>query len=310
MKTSAHRQSLNHGFTLVELLVVVAIIGVLIGLLLPAVQAARESARRSSCTNNLKQLGLAMHSYHDARRSLPLGSNLPTTYASNSYGHSFIVFLLPFLEEQSRYDGFNIALRYDISQNQTNTLKGPVSVLLCPSSDVRAAVDTGLVGAPVAPTNHYVGIMGPNDYSNVYARDSVASTTVFGGIALQGVLLYNQSVSMKDITDGLSKTLMIGELSWNNANSFRAWNRGCCHPGSDGKACNGTKNIRFGLRSYAFDYSGGNKEFTNVSLGSEHPGGTMAAFCDGSVRQFDNTTPVDLLYKLASRNHGEVVEVD
>ena len=154
--------------------------------------------------------------------------------------------------------------------------------------------------------------MGPNDPSNVYARDSVASTTVFGGIALQGVLLYNQSVSVKDITYGLSKTLMIGELSWNNANSFRAWNRGCCHLWSNGvdKTCTGTKNIRFGLRSYAFDFNDNRKRFTDVSLGSEHPGGTMAAFCDGSVRQFANTTPVDLLYRLASRNHGEVVEVD
>jgi len=91
----------RRAFTLIELLVVIAIIGVLVGLLLPAVQQAREAARRSSCTNNLKQIGLAIHNYTDARRSLPLGSNLPTTYQDNAYGHSFVVFILPFLEEQS-----------------------------------------------------------------------------------------------------------------------------------------------------------------------------------------------------------------
>jgi prepilin-type N-terminal cleavage/methylation domain-containing protein/prepilin-type processing-associated H-X9-DG protein len=294
-------------FTLVELLVVVAIIGVLIGLLLPAVQAARESARRSACTNNLKQIGLAIHTYTDARRSLPLGSNLPTTYQSNAYGHSFVVFILPFLEEQSLYDGFNLTLKYDVSPNKENSLKRTVQALLCPSSEARLSPASEL-GTP-ASTTHYVGIMGPNDSTNVYARDTAADGSQFGRVAIQGVLLRDRAVALKDITDGLSKTLLVGELSWNDANAYRVWNGGCCHHASQ-RVCRGIKNIRYGFRSYRYDFSGGNTFFNDVSLGSEHPGGTMVLFCDGSVRQFANTTPTDLLYKLASRNHGEVVEVD
>ena len=292
-------------FTLVELLVVIAIIGVLVGLLLPAVQQAREAARRSACTNNLKQIGLAIHTYTDARRSLPLGSNLPTTYEGNAYGHSFVVFILPFLEEQSLYDGFDITKRYDVSPNKENSLKGSVQALLCPSSQVREGAATDL-GTP-APTCHYVGIMGPNDSTNVYARDTAADFSQYGRVAIQGALLRDHPVALKDITDGLSKTLLIGELSWNDANSFRTWNKGCSHGNF---VCSGTKNIRHGFHSYRYDFSGGNRAFNDVSLGSEHPGGTMVLFCDGSVRQFANTTPTDLLYKLASRNHGEVVEVD
>jgi prepilin-type N-terminal cleavage/methylation domain-containing protein/prepilin-type processing-associated H-X9-DG protein len=300
--------SLKTGFTLVELLVVIAIIGTLVGLLLPAVQAARESARQSACTNHLKQIGLAIHNYTDARRSLPLGSNLPTTYADNAYGHSFVVFILPFLEEQSLYDGFRLTLRYDVSPNRENSLKSTVQALLCPSSQVRLAPASELGTA--ASTTHYVGIMGPNDFTNVYARETAADGSSFGRTAIQGVLLRNRPVALKDITDGLSKTLLVGELSWNNANAHRVWNKGCNHWSNNNAACSGIKNIRYGFRSYRYDFSGGNAAFNDVSLGSEHPGGTMVLFCDGSVRAFADTTPTDLLYRLASRNHGETVQVD
>jgi prepilin-type N-terminal cleavage/methylation domain-containing protein/prepilin-type processing-associated H-X9-DG protein len=307
MKPALNGNGCRKAFTLVELLVVVAIIGVLIGLLLPAVQSAREAARRSACTNNLKQIGLAIHNYTDARRSLPLGSNLPTTFVNNDYGHSFVVFILPFLEEQSLYDGFDLTKKYNASPNKENSLKRTLQALLCPSSEARLSPASELGTA--ASTTHYVGIMGPNDSTNVYARDTAADGSQYGRVAIQGVLLRDRPVALKDITDGLSKTLLVGELSWNDANAHRVWNRGCCHSASQ-RVCSGTKNIRHGFRSYRYDYDGGNRAFNDASLGSEHPGGTMVLFCDGSVRQLANTTPTDLLYKLASRNHGEVVEVD
>src|SRR3954462_4179630 len=91
------------GFTLVELLVVIAIIGILIALLLPAVQSAREAARRTQCNNNLKQLGLALNSYHDANKYYPMGSMLPDT----NYGPSAIVHLLPYVEQDSLRADYN-----------------------------------------------------------------------------------------------------------------------------------------------------------------------------------------------------------
>lgn len=190
---------------------VVAIIGVLIGLLLPAVQAARESARRSSCTNNLKQIGLAIYSFHDSRQALPLGSNLPTTFQSNAYGHGFVVFILPFLEEQALYDGFDLTKKYDASPNKENSLSGTVTALLCPSWEARLSTPCELGTA--ATTTHYVGIMGPNDTTNGYARDNAADNSAYGRVTIQGVLLRDRPVSLKDITDGLSQTLIVGELS-------------------------------------------------------------------------------------------------
>jgi len=137
------------------------------------------------------------------------------------------------------------------------------------------------------------------------------TTTQFGSIAKQGTLLRGEQIGFKQVTDGLSKTLLVGELSWNNANAYRGWSRGCNKSGSgnDNSACSGVKNIRFGLKSYAYN-SVTTPQFNNVSVGSEHPGGTQFVFCDGAVRLFADTTPLDVLQKLASRNGGEVTGVD
>jgi prepilin-type N-terminal cleavage/methylation domain-containing protein/prepilin-type processing-associated H-X9-DG protein len=302
------------GFTLVELLVVIAIIGTLVGLLLPAVQAAREAARTSTCSNNLKQVGLAMHSYVNARQTLPPGSNILGTH-ENDYGHNYLVFILPFMEEQSLYDSFDLKKKYDDVANRDKTLSAAVAGFLCPSSQQRKSLqdDLNLGTTARANTSHYVGIMGPYDAGGVYTVDK--TTTQFGSIAKQGTLLRGEQLGFKQVTDGLSKTLLVGELSWNNANAYRGWSRGCNRSGTgtatvyNNMACVGVKNIRFGLRSYAFD-SVTTPQFNNVSVGSEHPGGTQFVFCDGAVRLFADTTPLDVLQKLASRNGGEVTGVD
>ena len=117
--------SKRRGFTLVELLVVIAIIGILVALLLPAVQAAREAARRNQCSNNLKQLGLAVHNFHDVMKELPPAS-LFDSYAT------WPVQLLPYLEDQNAYDLWDIRLSYYF-QNSKARAAGPVSVLTCPS---------------------------------------------------------------------------------------------------------------------------------------------------------------------------------
>jgi prepilin-type N-terminal cleavage/methylation domain-containing protein len=298
------------GFTLVELLVVIAIIGTLVGLLLPAVQAAREAARTSTCSNNLKQVGLALHSYVTAQQKLPPGSNIVGA-TQNDYGHNYLVFILPYMEEQPLYDSFDLQKKYDDVANRDDTLSAAVAGFLCPSSQQRKSLsdDLSLGTTARANTTHYVGIMGPYDAAGVYTVDK--TSTALGSIAKQGTLLRGEQIGFKQVTDGLSKTLMAGELSWNKANAYRGWSRGCNKSGTgsatvyDNMACAGVRNIRFGLKSYAYD-SATAAQFNNVSFGSEHPGGTQFIFCDGAVRLFGDTTPLDVLQKLASRNGGEV----
>src|SRR6478672_3439320 len=123
------------GFTLIELLVVIAIIGVLIALLLPAVQAAREAARRMQCTNNLKQIGLALHNYHDVHGRFPLGSILVNT-PNGAYRQPFLAALLPFLEQRNLYASFNYNLSFQVDENQT-TRASVVNVFNCPSDTPR-----------------------------------------------------------------------------------------------------------------------------------------------------------------------------
>ena len=129
------------GFTLIELLVVIAIIGVLVALLLPAVQAARESARRSQCINNIKQLCLALHSYHDAIGRFPPSIQFDQKFVGNIeegletsslYGPNWVIMILPYLEQQSVYDAFDLAMPISFEENEV--ARGTeLSVMLCPT---------------------------------------------------------------------------------------------------------------------------------------------------------------------------------
>src|SRR4051812_16337754 len=129
----------RRGFTLIELLVVIAIIGVLIALLLPAVQAAREAARRMQCTNNLKQVGLALHNYHDVWGRFPMGS-VQVDSPNGSYRRPFLSSLLPFLEQRNLFDSYNYDLSFQVDQNET-TRTSIVAVFACPSDSQQTFVN-------------------------------------------------------------------------------------------------------------------------------------------------------------------------
>jgi len=299
-------------FTLVELLVVIAIIATLIGLLLPAVQSARESSRRMKCGSNIRQVALALHGYHDAKRSLPPGSD-------EDIQLSWHVSILPYLEQTALFSKFDFskdsrdgAYLNPGKNHSDNRIDG----FLCPSSGVFNAVETANSQALVTGiyTTHYYGNMGPKGplpagvgtyQGNVSGQPNATCSATFGGLSNQGVLRTNQARKFKEITDGLSRTMMVGEISWErkpdgiNYAKYRHWHRG----GMRAANCHiaGCKNVTQPINS-RYDAI-----FNDISLGSPHPGGTTIARCDGSVAFQSEAMDFAVLLSMASRDGGESV---
>ena len=191
-------------FTLIELLVVIAIIGVLVGFLLPAVQQAREAARRMACTNNLKQLGLAMHGHHDANKKLPAGYVSPGVAADadssseTSKGYAWGLFILPYLEEVTVFAAIDQSLEAAGTANETTAAAARLNVFRCPT-DAPPATFAVTNGNPVTlPSSNYAAILGWNNVSTEAGQGN-------------GVFYRNSEIRFKDITDGLSKTICVGE---------------------------------------------------------------------------------------------------
>jgi prepilin-type N-terminal cleavage/methylation domain-containing protein/prepilin-type processing-associated H-X9-DG protein len=292
--------SARRGFTLIELLVVIAIIAVLIGLLLPAVQKVREAAARLQCQNNLKQMGLAIHNYHDANGTFPPGG---TTF-NGTAGNSFHVYILPYIEQQALFGKFNLAQTYNAGTSTTGNMGNRnlvPGIYLCPSQSLR----TGYGADAGWSTVHYVGNMGPhgtNPLTNTaYSWTANAST---GGYAQQGVLEAGWTgIRIPEISDGTSNTILVGELSWGTPSlpvPYRGWNRGCGSATST-YGCQGSKNVAYSINNPASLNAG-----TDLAFGSLHTGGANFAFCDGSIHFLSENTSLSVLLSTASRNGGEV----
>ena len=206
---------------------VIAIIGILIALLLPAVQAAREAARRMQCTNNLKQLGIAMHNYHDIYNAFPRGvSSCPSTAIGawkQSGAHNWRVKLLPFLEQQSVYSQLNFNSNMQSKSITSSTVTNGVlrnlvvSALHCPSNPQEPTASfVGLdYGKSAGNANflqmaNYAGIAGA--YPDPLGRTDVV-VSMFGRCANTGMLLLNEQSSVASVIDGTSNTMMFGEQS-------------------------------------------------------------------------------------------------
>jgi len=290
----------DRGFTLIELLVVIAIIGVLVGFLLPAVQQAREAARRSSCSNNLKQIGLALHGYHDANKELPLAS-VELEDGLSWDGLSWQVFILPFMEEDARFQSFDFGEKYSDSDNSMNkslTATRPPNSFLCPSgTDIMSNLSADLTNGYY--TTHYLGSMGPTG-QNVEAGTTYSEqSTSNGGFGRQGIFFWAKSRKFREVTDGLSNTIAIGENSWTARNGKspqrRAWTRG----GRAGYWMASCRNFQQPINS---DYTA---QFNDHSMGSDHPGGAQFGFVDGSVRLLVDTIEFGVYKATASMNGGE-----
>jgi prepilin-type N-terminal cleavage/methylation domain-containing protein len=186
----------RRAFTLVELLVTIAIIGVLIALLLPAVQQVREAARRSQCSNHLRQIGLALHNYHDAHRVFPPGYLHRPSPQGNAAGFGWAAMLLPYLEQPALYAEFdwNLPLWDDVHQAPRMR---HLAVMLCPSDPGADGFFVEMGSEQYAAAN-YVGNFGPGD------MDAAPEDR-------RGVFSRNSSTSVADVTDGLSQTFLIGE---------------------------------------------------------------------------------------------------
>ena len=196
----------RRGFTLIELLVVIAIIAILIALLLPAVQQAREAARRSTCKNNLKQLGLALHNYHDAYNMFPLGVGPTLDETGNYRGWSPQAQMLPYIEQAPLYQQLNFNLRYDNGNNNTlNNTRLPA--FLCPSSSLFP--DAAQAG------NNYVLSAGPSTWWSASMADQIG----FVGYASRS---FARTVSFRDIVDGSSNVIAASEAlpGDNDGNQF------------------------------------------------------------------------------------------
>ena len=312
----------SRGFTLIELLVVIAIIAVLIALLLPAVQAAREAARRAQCTNNLKQVGIAMHSYADRVGGFPpsaIGRSNPNLEMFGGWGLQ----ILSYLEQAQVYDSYNMNWGFHLPVNQTS-VRTVISTYICPSTPrppqavKGVAVFTGSVGTPDMNL-----AAAPGDYFTARSYVDPWNVPSASRVEYTGALDQTVHTPFQSITDGLSNTLLAyecagkpdhyvrGKLAFTfpNPSSPQAADRWFAHG-----AWAGYMNMRIiSFRGDQTDYDGPcviNCHNGWNAMYSFHPGGLNALACDGSVRFLKESMAKSVIKAYVSRAGGEVISAD
>ena len=315
-----HRTTLR-GFTLIELLVVIAIIAILIALLLPAVQQAREAARRSTCKNNLKQVGLALHNYHDTHQLFPYatanpGNCIPADPNATITNHTGWLYLLPFMDQAPLYNNYDMSLpaRSANANSGSSVLRAKIPLLRCPS---HPGVDSLL-------TQDFTG------FSKITYAGSVGSGTAlelsdFTNSSRRGIfsVIAQNGAKIRDITDGTSNAIMLGEIvtGTSTADDKGAWGW-CTGAVMSGRNVNGILTPNSKTVTDATPYASNDTSNKDVNrrnnpdrsgsgsgqgLRSFHVGGAHAALTDGSVRFISENIDQNTYLNLLSISDGNVI---
>ncbi|MEM1060805.1 MAG: DUF1559 domain-containing protein [Planctomycetota bacterium] len=351
----------RNGFTLIELLVVIAIIAIIVALLLPAVQQAREAARRTSCKNNLKQIGLALHNYHDVYGILPMGwiwqqeldsyadpDNAELITSDEGAGWSWSVYLMPFMELDTTYDSLEVGVDTMTDAigdpDKLAIMQTPVAAFRCPSDAGPQLVEDrswrAVAGEPVAATN-YIGNnghngLGFNAWLSIYGRG--VPNTSDDSLPTEeptGFFWRNSDRRFRDVTDGLSNTIIVGERPWDLNNPGpdahsgsspligREWH---CGMG----ALYGVNGVggRFSERASATAVAAVGNQPINPSgcvnctatwaqvdqcgrsFASPHPGGSQFVLADGSVRFVSENIDHDGTTDMADSTYEQLLSVE
>jgi prepilin-type N-terminal cleavage/methylation domain-containing protein/prepilin-type processing-associated H-X9-DG protein len=339
------RRAVSAGFTLVELLVVIAIIGILVGMLLPAVQAARESARRSTCSNKLKQIGLALANFHDANKCYPIGHVTDSEFAfragqSRNPWMNAIVSILPFNDDANYFNELKrqpFRAWFWEPTAQTDwppALRVPLPNLLCPSDGLGGSTKSLGFGVEV-PISNYLGVFGGlNGMENGDIVDDVVTPPVFVPLNRRGVFFRlaggrTKGTRVKDITDGLSKTMLFSEHLTAPAAGRSARGFFFMHyvgstcilsvqtPNSstpdvlsdDANGCGAESGSN--LPSQGLPCSVADDDFSfQAAARSYHPGGVTTVFADGAVRFVSDSVDLQNWRRMVSMADGQSVAVE
>jgi prepilin-type N-terminal cleavage/methylation domain-containing protein len=305
-------RGLRSGFTLIELLVVIAIIGILVALLMPAVQASREAARATQCRNNLKQIGIAVHNFHDQYQSLP---------PSRNYDHymTWAFLILPYLEQVNLFDDWDPKLKY-YYQSDTARLT-PIPGYTCPTRrDPTPSIRNDNIVSPFETSGHVPGVTSDYACSAGYGRAGIWNwirsngamiigkattnppTVPVGGFAPPNATLekWKSRTAFRDLIDGVSNTILVGEKHVRPTRFGIAQEDGAIyngdHPGSFSR-CGGP----------GYPIARNSTDRFNNNFGSYHAQYCNFLLGDGSVRNISVNISTDLLGRLTSRNDQEVV---